>query len=42
MTWMNLARVAMLCNRAEFKVAQEGVPVLKRYTSMWFLIFVNF
>jgi len=29
-TWMALARVAMLCNRAEFKVGQEGVPVLKR------------
>lgn len=29
-TWMNLARIAMLCNRAEFKVGQEGVPVLKR------------
>ena len=30
-TWMSLARVAMLCNRAEFKVGQENVPVLKRY-----------
>jgi sodium/potassium-transporting ATPase subunit alpha len=29
-TWMALARVAMLCNRAEFKVGQENVPVLKR------------
>ncbi|XP_067939031.1 sodium/potassium-transporting ATPase subunit alpha-B-like [Watersipora subatra] len=28
--WLNLARCAMLCNRAEFKVGQEGVPVLKR------------
>nr|AOG19177.1 Na/K-ATPase alpha-subunit [Eurythoe complanata] len=29
-TWMALARIAMLCNRAEFKVNQENVPVLKR------------
>lgn len=29
-TWLNLARCAMLCNRAEFKVNQEDVPVLKR------------
>ncbi|XP_041373035.1 sodium/potassium-transporting ATPase subunit alpha-3-like [Gigantopelta aegis] len=29
-TWMNLARVAMLCNRAEFKSGQEDVPILKR------------
>jgi len=29
-TWMTLARIAMLCNRAEFKIGQEGVPVLKR------------
>jgi len=29
-TWMSLARIAMLCNRAEFKVGQEEVPVLKR------------
>ena len=29
-TWMALARVGMLCNRAEFKVGQESVPVLKR------------
>jgi len=29
-TWMALARVAMLCNRAEFKQGQESVPVLKR------------
>jgi len=29
-TWMCLARIAMLCNRAEFKAGQEGVPVLKR------------
>jgi sodium/potassium-transporting ATPase subunit alpha len=28
--WQALARVAMLCNRAEFKVGQENVPVLKR------------
>lgn len=29
-TWLSLARVAMLCNRAEFKVNQENIPVLKR------------
>ncbi|VDL96146.1 unnamed protein product [Schistocephalus solidus] len=29
-TWLALARVAMLCNRAEFKVGQESKPVLKR------------
>ncbi|CAH1797437.1 unnamed protein product [Owenia fusiformis] len=29
-TWINLARIAMLCNRAEFKVNQDDVPILKR------------
>ena len=29
-TWLALARISMLCNRAEFKVDQEDVPVLKR------------
>jgi sodium/potassium-transporting ATPase subunit alpha len=29
-TWVALARVAMLCNRAEFKTGQENIPVLKR------------
>lgn len=29
-TWMALARVAMLCNRAEFTANQEHLPVLKR------------
>nr|AEH68839.1 putative Na+/K+-ATPase alpha subunit [Bathypolypus bairdii] len=28
--WNALSRVAMLCNRAEFKAGQDGVPVLKR------------
>ncbi|XP_064595544.1 sodium/potassium-transporting ATPase subunit alpha-like isoform X2 [Liolophura sinensis] len=28
--WVALSRVAMLCNRAEFKAGQEDVPVLKR------------
>jgi len=28
--WKALARIAALCNRAEFKSAQEGIPVLKR------------
>jgi sodium/potassium-transporting ATPase subunit alpha len=29
-TWLALARVSMLCNRAEFKTGQESFPVLKR------------
>jgi len=29
-TWVALARVAMLCNRAEFKQDQERIPVIKR------------
>jgi sodium/potassium-transporting ATPase subunit alpha len=29
-SWLSLARCAMLCNRAEFKVGQQDVPVLKR------------
>merc|ERR1712002_713450 len=29
-TWMALARITMLCNRATFKKAQEHLPVLKR------------
>ena len=33
-TWMALARIAMLCNRAEFKSGQDGVPVLKRSVSI--------
>nr|AEH68836.1 putative Na+/K+-ATPase alpha subunit [Pareledone sp. GG-2011] len=28
--WNALSRIAMLCNRAEFKAGQDGVPVLKR------------
>ena len=28
--WKNLERVAMLCNRAEFKSGQDQVPILKR------------
>nr|AEH68840.1 putative Na+/K+-ATPase alpha subunit [Macrotritopus defilippi] len=28
--WKALSRIAMLCNRAEFKAGQDGVPVLKR------------
>ena len=27
---MSLARISALCNRAEFKPGQSGVPVLKR------------
>ncbi|XP_013405521.1 sodium/potassium-transporting ATPase subunit alpha isoform X2 [Lingula anatina] len=29
-TWTSLSRVAMLCNRASFKVGEEEKPVLKR------------
>ncbi len=29
-TWVALARVAALCNRAVFKAAQDGLPILKR------------
>ncbi|XP_031562163.1 sodium/potassium-transporting ATPase subunit alpha-like isoform X2 [Actinia tenebrosa] len=29
-TWTSLARIATLCNRAEFKAGQEDKPVLKR------------
>ncbi|KAF7244310.1 Sodium/potassium-transporting ATPase subunit alpha-2 [Varanus komodoensis] len=32
-TWVALARVAGLCNRADFKAGQEGVPVVKRETT---------
>lgn len=30
MTWVALARVAALCNRAVFKAAQDALPILKR------------
>lgn len=33
-----LARVAALCNRAEFKGNQEGVPILKREVNINFNI----
>lgn len=29
-SWLNLARCAMLCNRAEFKTGEDNKPVLKR------------
>jgi sodium/potassium-transporting ATPase subunit alpha len=29
-TWKHLARIAALCNRAEFKPDQEEIPILKR------------
>ena len=29
-TWYALSRVAILCNRAEFKAGQDEVPVMKR------------
>lgn len=33
LTWKALSRVALLCNRAEFKRGQETVPIMKRETS---------
>ena len=41
-TWVALARIAMLCNRAEFKAGQEGVPVLKRSDAVFILCTVGF
>jgi len=32
-TFLALSRIAMLCNRAEFKAGQETVPILKRETN---------
>lgn len=29
-TWVSLARIAALCNRAVFKAAQDTLPILKR------------
>uniref|UniRef100_A0A8D3BTS8 Sodium/potassium-transporting ATPase subunit alpha n=1 Tax=Scophthalmus maximus TaxID=52904 RepID=A0A8D3BTS8_SCOMX len=29
-TWVSLARIAALCNRASFKAAQDTLPILKR------------
>ncbi|TRY95577.1 hypothetical protein DNTS_018365, partial [Danionella cerebrum] len=29
-TWVSLARVAALCNRAQFKAGQDSLPILKR------------
>ena len=29
-TWQHLARIAALCNRAEFKPDQDEIPILKR------------
>jgi len=37
-TWNALARIAMLCNRAEFQTGQELVPVLKRSSLPVFLL----
>uniref|UniRef100_A0A8C7LF80 Sodium/potassium-transporting ATPase subunit alpha-3 n=1 Tax=Oncorhynchus kisutch TaxID=8019 RepID=A0A8C7LF80_ONCKI len=33
-TWLALARVAALCNRAQFKAAQDQLPILKRDLSV--------
>ncbi|XP_006895523.1 PREDICTED: sodium/potassium-transporting ATPase subunit alpha-4 [Elephantulus edwardii] len=32
-TWFTLARIAGLCNRADFKAKQEAVPIIKRETT---------
>ncbi|KAM6217233.1 sodium/potassium-transporting ATPase subunit alpha-4-like [Rhynchocyon petersi] len=32
-TWITLARIAGLCNRADFKANQETVPIIKRETT---------
>jgi len=32
-TWLALSRVAMLCNRAEFKPGEEHKPVMQRSCS---------
>ena len=37
-TWIALSRVAMLCNRAEFKGGQDNVPILKRSVTVMFII----
>ena len=29
-TWVALSRIAALCNRAQFKGGQDGLPILKR------------
>lgn len=29
-TWVSLARIAALCNRAQFKAGQDTLPILKR------------
>ena len=33
-SWKALARIAALCNRAEFKADQDHIPILKRYMFM--------
>ena len=39
-TWMALARISMLCNRAEFRAGQENIPVLKRSLRLHFFSFI--
>ena len=33
-SWVALSRVAMLCNRADFKPGQDNVPVLRRFVTI--------
>jgi len=35
-TWIALSRIAMLCNRAEFKQGEEHKPVLRRSFTLLF------
>jgi len=41
-TWMALARIAMLCNRAEFQAQQDHIPVLKRFELGFLLVIYIF
>jgi hypothetical protein len=34
-TFVALARIGMLCNRAEFFAGQDNVPILKRSVHCW-------
>lgn len=40
-TFMALARIGMLCNRAEFFAGQDNVPILKRFVHCWVVAFMH-
>lgn len=40
-TFMALARIGMLCNRAEFFAGQDNVPILKRFVHCWVVGFTR-